>query len=69
MKLTQLKRMCNFKCGWSMTKHTTQRGILTLKNKLEEQTSSKIPTNDLAKLAEFVLKNSETKGCRFESGC
>ena len=30
--------------------------ILALKNKLEEQTSSKIPTNDLVKLAEFVLR-------------
>ena len=33
-------------------------GILALKSKLEEQTSSKIPTNDLVKLAEFVLKNN-----------
>ena len=32
-------------------------GILTLKSKLEEQTSSKIPTNDLVKLAGFALKN------------
>ena len=31
--------------------------ILALKIKLEEQTSSKIPTNDLVKLAEFVLEN------------
>ena len=31
--------------------------ILASKNKLEEQTSSKIPTNDLVKLAEFVLKS------------
>ena len=29
-----------------------------LKSKLEEPTSSMIPTNDLVKLAEFVLKNS-----------
>ena len=29
-----------------------------LKSKLEEQTPSKIPTNDLAKLAVFVLKNN-----------
>ena len=33
-----------------------KEGILALKSKLEEQTSSKIPTNDLVKLAEFVLK-------------
>ena len=33
-------------------------GILALKSKSEEQTSSKIPTNDLVKLAEFVLKNN-----------
>ena len=33
---------------------------LTLKSKLEEPTSSKIPTNDLVKLAEFVLKNNLT---------
>ena len=43
-----------------------KEGILALKNKLEEQTSSKIPTNDLIKLAEFVLKtiflNLTTKG-------
>ena len=32
--------------------------ILALKNKFEEQTSSKIPTNDLVKLAEFFLKNN-----------
>ena len=32
-------------------------GILALKNKSWEQTSSKIPTNDLVKLAEFLLKN------------
>ena len=32
-------------------------GILALKSKLEEETSSKIPTNDLVKLTEFVLKN------------
>ena len=31
--------------------------ILALKSKLEEQTSSKIPTNDLVKLAEFLFKN------------
>ena len=34
-----------------------KEGILALKSKLEEQTGSKIPTNDLVKLAEFVLKN------------
>ena len=34
-----------------------KEGILALKSKLEEQTS-KIPTNDLVKLAEFVLKNN-----------
>ena len=33
-------------------------GISTLKRKLEEQPSTKIPTNDLVKLAEFVLKNN-----------
>ena len=32
--------------------------ILTLKSKLEEQTSTKIPTNDLVKLPEFVRKNN-----------
>ena len=32
--------------------------ILVLKSKLEEQTSSKIPANDLVKLAEFILKDS-----------
>ena len=32
--------------------------ILELKSKLEKQTSSKIPTNDLVKLAEFALKNN-----------
>ena len=36
---------------------THKEGISALKSKLEEQTSSKIPTNDLVKLAEFVLKN------------
>ena len=35
-----------------------KEGILALKSKLEEQTSSKIPTNDRVKLAEFVLKNN-----------
>ena len=35
-----------------------KEGILALKSKLEEQTSSKMPTNDLVKLAEFVLKNN-----------
>ena len=35
-----------------------KEGILALKSKLEEQTSSKIPTNNLAKLAEFVPKNN-----------
>ena len=35
-----------------------KEGILALKSKLEEQISSKIPTNDLVKLAEFVLKNN-----------
>ena len=35
-----------------------KEGILALKNKLEEQTSSKIATNDLVKLAKFVLKNN-----------
>ena len=32
-----------------------KEGILALRSKLEEQTSSKIPTNDLAKLAAFIL--------------
>ena len=35
-----------------------KEGILALKGKLEEQTSSMIPTNDLVKLAEFVLENN-----------
>ena len=34
-----------------------KEGILALKSKLEEQ-NSKIPTNDLVKLTEFVLKNN-----------
>ena len=34
------------------------KGILALKSKSEEQTSSKFPTIDLVKLAEFVLKNN-----------
>ena len=33
-------------------------GISALKQKLEEQPSTKIPTNDLVKLAEFILKNN-----------
>ena len=33
-------------------------GISALKQKLEEQPSTKIPANDLVKLAEFVLKNN-----------
>ena len=33
-------------------------GISALKQKIEEQPSAKIPTNDLVKLAEFVLKNN-----------
>ena len=32
--------------------------VWTLKQKLEEQPSTNIPTNDLVKLAEFVLKNN-----------
>ena len=40
-----------------MSKHTTEKGILASKCKLEEQTSSKIPANELVKFAEFVLKN------------
>ena len=32
-------------------------GIAVLKQKLEEQPSTKIPTNDLVQLTEFVLKN------------
>ena len=35
-----------------------KKGILALKSKLEKQTSSKISTNDLVKLAEFVLKSN-----------
>ena len=35
-----------------------KEGTLALKTKFEEQTSAKIPTNDLVKLAEFVLKNN-----------
>ena len=35
-----------------------KEGILALKSKIKEQTSSRIPTNDLVKLAEFVLKNN-----------
>ena len=35
-----------------------KEGILALRSKLEEQTSSKITTNDLVKLAEFILKNN-----------
>ena len=35
-----------------------KKGILALKSKLEEQASSKLHTNDLVKLAEFVLKNN-----------
>ena len=33
-------------------------GISALKQKFEEQPSTKIPTNDLVKLAEFALKNN-----------
>ena len=36
----------------------SQEGIFRLKNKLKEETSSKIATNDLVKLAEFVLKDN-----------
>ena len=35
-----------------------KEGILASKSKLEEQTTSKIPTKDLVKLAEFVLKSN-----------
>ena len=35
-----------------------KEGILALKNKLEEQASSKISANDLVTFAEFVLKNN-----------
>ena len=35
-----------------------KEGILALKNKSQEQTSSKIPSNDLVKLAEFLLKSN-----------
>ena len=35
-----------------------KEGILALKTKLEEQTSSKISTYDLVRLAKFVLKNT-----------
>ena len=44
----------NCRCGLSISK---QRGNFSIKSKLEEKTSSKILTNDLVKLAEFVLKN------------
>ena len=37
---------------------THKEGILALKSKLEEQILSQIPTNDLVKLAGFVLKNN-----------
>ena len=40
-----------------MSKHTTEKGIVASKCKLEEQTPSKIPANDLVKFAEFILKN------------
>ena len=33
-------------------------GVSALKEKLKEQPSTKIPTNDLVKLTEFVLKNN-----------
>ena len=36
----------------------SQDWIFRLKNKLKEETSSKIATNDLVKLAEFVLKDN-----------
>ena len=35
-----------------------KEGILALKSKLEEQTCSKIATNDLVMLVKFVLKNN-----------
>ena len=35
-----------------------KEGILALKSKLEEQTCSKIATNDQVKLVKFVLKNN-----------
>ena len=35
-----------------------KEGILALKNKSQEQTSPKIPSNDLVKLAEFLLKSN-----------
>ena len=35
-----------------------KEGISALKSKLDEQSSSKIPNDDLVKLAEFVLKNN-----------
>ena len=34
-----------------------KEGISALKSKLDEQSSSKIPNDDLVKLAEFVFKN------------
>ena len=40
-----------------MSKHTTEKGIVASKCKLEEQTPSKIPANDLVKFAEFILQN------------
>ena len=35
-----------------------KEGLEALKEKLEEQSSSKIPSSDLVKMAEFVLKNN-----------
>ena len=50
------------------------RGNFSIKNKLEEQPSSKILTNDLVKLAEFALKkiffefhnDADTQHCYWE---
>ena len=37
-----------------------KEGILALKSKLEEQTASKIPTNNLVKLADFAFKSNRS---------
>ena len=37
-----------------------KEGILALKSKLEEQTASKIPTNNLVKLAESAFKSNRS---------
>ena len=44
----------NCRCSQSLSKHTTQRGDFSIKKK----TFLKIGTNDLVKIAEFILKNN-----------